>query len=61
MIRYAKPNRVRDMIGLVMLALTALMLWAQTNDRVSGVGTDDEVDVVVVMGADSPELNTEAR
>jgi len=51
MIRYAKPSRVRDMIGLVMLALTALLLWARTGDRGTGVGADQQVDVVVVVGA----------
>jgi len=54
MIRYAKPNRVRDMIGLVMLALTALLLWAEASDRVAGVGADEQVDVVVVTGAGAP-------
>jgi len=54
MIRYAKPSRVRDMIGLVMLALTALLLWAETDARMTGGGVEEQVDVVVMTGADAP-------
>ena len=61
MIRYAKPNRVRDMIGLVMLALTAMLLWAETSDRVAGVGADEQVDVVVVVGAGGSAPHTLGR
>lgn len=51
MIRYVKPSRARDVVGVVMLVLTAFLLWSETNDRVMGAGEEEPVDVVVTMGA----------
>jgi hypothetical protein len=51
MIRYVKPSRARDVVGVVMLALTAFLLWSETSDRVTGAGEEEPVDVVVTMGA----------
>jgi len=58
MIRYAKPSRIRDAIGLLMLMMTAFLLWAETSDRVTGVGADEQVDVVVVAGVETPAPRT---
>lgn len=37
MIRYRRSNRVRDIVGVVFLALAALLLWIQTTS--TGVKT----------------------
>ena len=54
MIRYAKPSRARDVIGIVMLVLTALLLWARAGDRVTGAGADGWVDIVTVVDVPAP-------
>jgi hypothetical protein len=54
MIRYVKPSRARDVIGIVMLVLTALLLWARAGGRVTGAGADGWVDVVTVVDVPAP-------
>jgi hypothetical protein len=54
MIRYVKPSRTRDVIGIVMLVLTAFLLWARAGDRVTGAGADGWVDVVTLVDVPAP-------
>ncbi|MDT8370254.1 MAG: hypothetical protein RQ745_13690 [Longimicrobiales bacterium] len=54
MIRNVNPSRARDVIGVVMLVMTAMLLWAQTNDRVMGAGVDEQVEAGMVVGAGAP-------
>ncbi len=47
----SKPSRVRDAVGLLMLVLTAALLWSESREQVAGVGVDEQVDVLAVVGA----------
>lgn len=58
MIRYVKPSRTRDVLGMVMLVLTALLLWVRSGDRVTGAGADGWVDDVVVVEVPTPAPHT---
>lgn len=58
MIRYVKPSVARDVAGIVMLVLTALLLWARSGDRVTGAGADGWVDVAAVVEVPTPAPRT---
>ncbi len=42
---------MRDAVGLLMLVLTAALLWSESREQVAGVGVDEQVDVLAVVGA----------
>ena len=45
-------------MGIVMLVLTVLLLWARSGDRVTGAGADGWVDVVTVVDVPTPAPHT---
>lgn len=57
MIRYRRSNRVRDSIGVVFLAVAALLLWIQT----SGEGVKTGWAAGVSAPAESPPEASEGR